>query len=223
MHFSLSLSITLISMIFLLNPINTFDVSKLKAASTTDQIMIVSSNNPDSSYATFYYYLKDTTGNWKEYIKAEAHIGKSGLGKTKEGDNKTPIGQFKFTKYFGVADNPGTSVPYIKLDDSMYWNCDSKSNRYNQMVYTDFYNDFDKSVSEHLITETTAYKYAMNINYNEEGIPYKGSAIFFHCFTKNPYTAGCVAVSEETIINVYKKINQNCIIIIDIEDNIYNY
>ena len=217
-----SLLLILISIISLSKKINTFDVSKLKISSTTDQIMIVTGKY-DTSYANFYYYIKNSNGNWEEYLKTEAHIGKNGLGKTKEGDYKTPIGKFKFTRYFGVAENPGTNVPYIKLDDSMYWDCDSKSTRYNQMVYTDYYNDFDKSVSEHLITETVAYKYAMNINYNEEGVPYKGSAIFLHCFTKNPYTAGCVALNEESMINVYKKINENCVIIIDSEENISNY
>ena len=50
------------------------------------------------------------------------------------GDKKTPIGVFKFTKYFGVADNPGTKLPYVKLNEYNYWNGDSSSKKYNQFV-----------------------------------------------------------------------------------------
>ena len=73
------------------------------------------------------------------------------------------------------------------------------------------------------IDETTAYQYAMNINYNEEGIPYKGSAIFLHCYTKNPYTAGCVALPYSYMETVLKNVSKNARIIIDLKENIYNY
>ena len=55
------------------------------------------------------------------------------------------------------------------------------------MVNIETYTDFDRNQSEHLIEYNTAYQYSMNINYNEEGNPFKVSAIFLHCFTQNPY------------------------------------
>ena len=202
--------------------IEVFDVSKLKVASQTDQIMIVVPSNKDSYYAHFYYYVKKQN-LWFEFLNSEAHIGYKGLGKEKEGDKKTPKGIFKFNSYFGIADNPGTKLPYIKLNNSLYWNGDSNSDRYNQMVNIETYKNFDKSQSEHLIDEKTAYQYAMNINYNEEGIPYKGSAIFLHCYTKNPYTAGCVALPHSYMEIVLKNVSKNARIIIDLKENIYNY
>ena len=200
----------------------TFDISKLKVALQTDQIMIVVPLNKDSYSANFYYYIK-RQNVWFEYFQSEAHIGYKGLGKQKEGDQKTPQGIFKFNSYFGIADNPGTKLPYIKLNNSLYWNGDSNSDRYNQMVNIETYQNFDKSKSEHLIDETLAYQYAMNINYNEEGIPYKGSAIFLHCYTKNPYTAGCVALPYTYMESVLKNVSKNARIIIDLKENIYNY
>ena len=183
----------------------TYDVSKLRLSKTTDQIMLVIPPNPRSYSAKFLFYVKN--GNtWNEYIKSEAHIGKNGLGKQKEGDNKTPIGAFRFTKYFGVADNPGTKLPYVKLNEYHYWDGDSNSKKYNQFVDTREYNEFNKQASEHLYTYKKAYKYAMNISYNEKGVPNKGSAIFLHCYTNNPYTAGCVALPEEIMLKVMKKV-----------------
>jgi L,D-peptidoglycan transpeptidase YkuD (ErfK/YbiS/YcfS/YnhG family) len=219
-------SLFLLSLIFSLKLdfINslTYDVSKLRLSKTTDQIMLVIPPNPRSYSAKFLFYVKN--GNtWNEYIKSEAHIGKNGLGKQKEGDNKTPIGAFRFTKYFGVADNPGTKLPYVKLNEYHYWDGDSNSKKYNQFVDTREYNEFDKNASEHLFVYKTAYKYAMNINYNEKGEPHKGSAIFLHCYTNNPYTAGCVALPENNMVKVMKKVNKNCRIVIDLVQNIHKY
>ena len=142
---------------------NAFDVSKLKIASTTDQIMIVTPFRYTSSIASFHYYIKKGE-EWEEILSSQAYIGRDGLGLHSENDVKSPIGLFNFTKFFGIADNPGTKVPYIKLNDSLYWVSDPKSSKYNQMVNIETFTDFDTKLSEHLIDETDAYKYAMNIN-----------------------------------------------------------
>ena len=222
MRIGYSIFIILIFNLFLVKSYLTFDVEKLKISKTTDQIMIVVADNYKSYNATFYYYLK--VGKiWKEVMKVKAYIGRDGLGLENEKDVKSPIGAFKFNKYFGIADNPGIKLPYVKINESLYWNCDSKSDRYNLMVNIETYTDFNTSLSEHLIEETLCYKYAMNINYNEERIPYKGSAIFLHCVNEKLYTGGCVALSEADMIKVFKLINKNAVIIIDVKENIYNY
>ena len=205
------------------NPI--FDVSKLKVSSETDQIMLVIPESYSSYSAKFYYYIKGPDDKWKEIINCDAHIGKDGLGKVKEGgEYKSPIGKFKFNYYFGIQDNPGTKMPYLKVKESHWWNCDSTKKEYNTMIDTDEYgNDFDKKPSEQIIKYELAYAYAMNISYNEERIPGKGSAIFLHCFTLNPYTFGCVAIPKEKMIKVLINVNEKCIIIIDEGKNICNY
>ena len=174
------------------------EISKLKISKDTDQIMIVIPEKYTSSLATFLYYIKEGE-KWKEFLKSEAYIGRDGLGLHSEDDVKSPIGLFNFTKFFGIEDNPGTKVPYIKLNESLYWVSDPKSPKYNQMVNIKTFNDFDIKLSEHLIDETEAYKYAMNINYNPNGIPGIGSAIFLHCSTKTLYTMGCVSIPEENM------------------------
>ena len=203
-------------------PYLTYDISKLKISSETDQIMLVIPRYYKSYKADFYYYIKNED-KWTEFLVSQAAIGRDGLGLKSEYDVKSPVGSFKFNKYFGIEDNPGTKMPYIKLNDSLYWNSDSSSSRYNQMVNIETYTDFNKDISEHLIEETVAYRYAMNINYNEQAVPYKGSAIFLHCTNNIPYTAGCVAIPEKNMIKVLQNVNKNAVIIIDIEDNIYKY
>ena len=43
-----------------------------------------------SSYATVSMHTKDTDGYWKDNYSVSARIGKNGIGKTREGDGKTP-------------------------------------------------------------------------------------------------------------------------------------
>ena len=209
---------------YLVNSSPTFDITKLKASSETDQIMIVIPYSYTSQQGRFYYYIKKEDGKWHEIINTESHIGANGLGKEKEGDNKTPVGKFTFSTFFGIYDNPGTKMPYIKVNDSIWWNCDSNSPDYNVMVNTDDYTkEFDRDESEHIIQYNPGYEYIMNINYNLDRTPRKGCAIFLHCFTNNPYTGGCVAISKENMKKVITTANEKSIIIIDELKNIYNY
>ena len=219
------ISIIILSFIAFINSDSepVFDVSKLKISSKTDQIMLVIPKKYDSYPAELYYYIK--SGNkWNEFLKTKAKIGRDGLGLQSEYDMKSPVGCFKFNKYFGIAKNPGTNMTYIQLNSSLYWVSDPKSSRYNQMVNIETFKDFNEQISEHLIEEAIAYQYVMSINYNEEAIPYKGSAIFLHCFKTNvTFTAGCVAVSKDDMINILKNVSEDAMIIIDVKDNIYNY
>ena len=202
----------------------TFDITKLKTSLETDQIMLVIPYSYTSSLARFYYYVKKDDGKWHEIINTESHIGYNGLGKQREGDLKTPIGKFNFTLFFGKEGNPGTKLPYIKVNDTVWWNCDLNSKEYNTMISTDNYHkDFNKKQSEHIIDQQKGYEYIMNINYNPERIAPRGCAIFLHGFTDNYFTEGCVAIPQEKLKKVITMANENSVIIIDELKNIYNY
>ena len=222
----------LLLFIFILSIINkyfvnlspTFDVTKLKVSKETDQIMIVIPYSYTSYQGRFYYYIKSEEGKWNEIINTESHIGENGLGKQIEGDKKTPVGKFSFSSFFGINDNPGTKLPYIQVNDSIWWNCDSNSSDYNTMINTDYYTkDFVRNESEHIIEINPGYEYIMNINYNPDRTSRKGCAIFLHCFTEKPYTGGCVAVNKENMKKIITTANEKSIIIIDELKNIYNY
>ena len=184
----------------------------LETASKTDQFILV--RYTDASNADFRMYEKNDGGEWLEVISTSAYIGKNGMGKTREGDAKTPVGEFHFTMAFGRKDDPGCPIGYRKVDETDYWCGDSNSPLYNQFVSTRNYNNFNKDDSEHIIDYNPQYNYALNISYNEDGTPGKGSAIFLHCQGLKKYTGGCVSVTEEVMKNILKRVHKNCLILI---------
>lgn len=193
----------------------------IKAAEDAEQLVIVSGTK--GSNAKFYFYEKNSNGEWDEIISCPAYIGKKGWGKTKEGDSKTPRGVYHFTMAFGINDDPGCALGYTKVDETHYWNGDSNSEKYNQFVSTRDYKNFTKKESEHIIDYDLAYKYCLNISWNEDGTPHKGSAIFLHCYTKNKFTGGCVAIPEEKMIEVLRHVKNNCVIVMDESKNLKKY
>ena len=196
-------------------------VSSLKAAENASQLAIVSRTN--GSNALFSFHEKDDTGTWREIVSCPAYIGKKGLGKTREGDMKTPVGVYTFTMAFGILEDPGCPMGYTKVDESHYWVGDSNSDRYNQFVSTRDYDSFNRKQSEHIIDYDLAYKYCLNISWNDNGTPNKGSAIFLHCQTKNKYTGGCVAIPEKDMRKVIQHVNHGCVVVIDSVKNIRSY
>ena len=198
------------------------DVSKFKVASSTNQIILVIPPNYTSTDAMLYFFIKE--GNtWNLRIEAKAYIGKNGLGKEVQGDKKTPIGVYKFNRYFGIEENPGTNLPYVKINESHYWDGDSNSKNYNTLVNIETYKDFETSESEHLIDYNPGYEYSLNIDYNKAQIPKKGAGIFLHCFTRSQFTAGCVAIHKNDLYNIYQEINKDCHIIINTKENLTQY
>ncbi|MCR5346811.1 MAG: L,D-transpeptidase family protein [Fretibacterium sp.] len=196
-------------------------VADLKAVKDAEQIVIVSGTK--GSNADFSMHEKDEDGQWHQVLSAQAYIGKKGWGKKREGDGKTPVGVFRFTMAFGIKADPGCPMGYTQVDDTHYWNGDSNSPRYNQFVSTRDGDKFSRKSSEHIVDYTLAYPYVLNISYNEEGTPNRGSAIFLHCYTRNHYTAGCVAIPEKVMIEVLKRVKDNCVVVMDQGKNIRRY
>ena len=196
-------------------------VKDLDVAQTTTQIIVVAA---EGTHATVSMHTKDENGIWNEDFSTSGRVGKNGIGKTKEGDGKTPVGVYKFNKAFGILSNPGiSSMPYLQVDETHHWVDDPNSAYYNQCVSTrDVVADWNSS--EHLYKVSPHYNYALALNYNEECKPNAGSAIFLHCASKSfGTTAGCIAISESYMIQVMKNLRSDCIIIIDNTANIYNY
>lgn len=139
-------------------------------------------------------------------IKTNAYIGKSGITKDKkEGDLKTPIGEFELGIILGMnsEEKNKNGLKYTQINKEMYWVDDCKSKYYNQLVEISKV-EKDWNSAEHLIDYKVQYEYLIEIKTNPNNIPRKGSAIFLHC-TNNCPTAGCVAIDKESM----KKIVQN--------------
>lgn len=159
---------------------------------------------------------RQPTGGWHEILRSPCYIGKNGLGKTREGDQKTPVGIFRFTTAFGIRPNPGTMLPYIQVNDSHYWVDDGNSAYYNQFVSTDTV-EKDWHSAEHLTGIGSAYNYALALSYNPKCTPGLGSAVFLHCSTGSA-TSGCIAVPERCMEKILQNVLPDCPVIIGSAD-----
>lgn len=182
-----------------------------------DQLIVVAASGMNSSDSVVSMHERNSDGDWVQIFSVSGYVGVDGLIYDEdryEGCGRTPIGTYKFTKAFGIAPDPGCAIPYTELTDDLYWSGDYNEH-YNQMVSINDYPDLDTSNSEHLVDYDPAYQYCLNIGFNRECTAGRGSAIFLHCFGSNPYTAGCVAVSEDTMVEILQRVEPNCVIVID--------
>ena len=190
----------------------------------TNQMLIVAASGMDKTTCNVSMHERDEAGNWIQILSVDGYVGKNGMvfdSERKEGCGKTPIGVYHFNKAFGIADDPGCAIPYVKVTKDLYWSSDMRDGmHYNEMVSINDYPDLDKKNSEHLIDYTKAYQYCLNINFNDECTPGRGSAIFLHCTGNNKYTAGCVAVSKDTMVKIMKCVDPECLVVIDTKANL---
>ncbi len=153
---------------------------------------------------------KDKDG-FNSDFNCHAYIGKNGIGKEKEGDSKTPLGDFGIIQAFGIKANPGTTIEYLNINKNHYC-CDEDCQYYNKIIDAEAVNH--KCKGEHIIDYVPQYNYGFFLDYNKDGIYPKGSAIFFHVKGKRPYTAGCIAVKEEDMVTILKAIDANTRVIV---------
>lgn len=142
---------------------------------------------------------------WSCVLRAEGTVGKNGVSeKSREGDLCTPRGCYNLGFAFGTEKLDGLNIEYRQINNSCYWIDDPESPLYNQWVESSI---ISWKSAEHLADYPQAYKYSVVIDYNMSPvIPYKGSAIFLHCMT-GAYTAGCVAVPEDDMLNIMKRLD----------------
>ena len=176
---------------------------KLKPRDDIRVLLIVDhSEDCDVSSAWAYFLTKSDSGRWSLSFKEMAYIGKNGLGKTREGDNKTPTGFFNINGAFGILENPGTDLCYIRINDTTYACDDLDSENYNKII--DVKGMKHNCNGEKMLDYVPAYNYGLVIDYNRECLPFLGSNIFIHCFGKHKYTGGCIALSEKSVKDILK-------------------
>lgn len=197
-------------------------VQSLDAAETAEQMLIVAAFDETATDAWVSLHEKAKDGSWHMVMTSPGFIGKNGLGKTKEGDSKTPTGVFHFNRAFGIAEDPGCAIPYVKADDRTYWSGDQREGyHYNELVSLNDLPDLNTEDSEHITDYHYHYQYCLNISYNEEGTPGLGSAIFLHCLAPaKPFTGGCVSIPEDHMKYVMQKVDENTVVVIDTYENL---
>lgn len=175
--------------------------------SVVRQIILVEQSVSEPTVAKLFLLTKGENGVWNEMLQCKAYLGRNGIDKVREGDARTPTGDFGMLMAFGAKDDPGSVVPYTKLTNTMYL-CGDKE-FYNQFIDVSKVNHTCSSNSEHLLSYIPQYNYALFFDYNKENVYGKGSAIFLHCFGDYSYTMGCVAVAEENMIKILRTVDRD--------------
>ncbi|QTE67991.1 L,D-transpeptidase family protein [Clostridiales bacterium] len=193
-------------------------VVNLPPAQDAEQLLIVAGMGMDKTAATISMHRKDADGNWKQILSTPGFVGKNGLcadADHKEGCAQTPVGIYRFNKAFGIAPDPGCAIPYIQVDENTYWSGDP-DRQYNQMVDIRDVPELVMDDSEHIVDYDYQYQYCLNISFNEDGTPGRGSAIFLHCFGPwKPWTGGCVSVPENIMKKIMQNVREDCVVVID--------
>lgn len=150
------------------------------------------------------YCLESMERGWKVvYGPFECNIGRNGMGKTREGDGKTPEGVFELGSAFGQGGAPeGSNWPWRETSETDVWVEDSNSKYYNQYVDSASVERDWGNFEKLLITK---YRTAIEVKYNSDNIPGLGSAIFLHVWgNANDTTGGCTSMEETTIRTLLK-------------------
>lgn len=193
-------------------------VAALPAAQESTQLFVVAGIGMDKTTGFVSMHQKDETGAWKQLLSTPGFVGKNGLcadADHREGCAQTPVGVYRFNKAFGIAADPGCAIPYVQVDGDAYWSGDP-DRHYNQMVDIRDVPDLLLDDSEHILDYDLQYQYCLNISFNEEGTPGRGSAIFLHCFgPQKPWTGGCVAVPENIMKRIMQTVRPDCVVVID--------
>ena len=193
-------------------------VRNLPAAQDASQLFVVAAMGMDKTTAFVSMHQKDENGQWKQILSTPGFVGRNGLCPDQdhaEGCGQTPVGVYRFNKAFGIAADPGCALPYVQVDENTWWSGDP-DRHYNEMVDLRDVPDLAMGDSEHIVDYEYQYQYCLNISFNEEGTPGRGSAIFLHCFgPAKPYTGGCVAVPENIMKLIMQSVHGDCVVVID--------
>tara|TARA_Y100000389_G_scaffold165145_1_gene169224 strand:- start:9 stop:503 length:495 start_codon:yes stop_codon:yes gene_type:complete len=137
-------------------------------------------------------------------------IGKKGSTRIKkEGDKKTPKGNFRIENLYFRKDRkskPSTLLKCITIKKNMGW-CDDVRfpKRYNKLFKIE-----KKIRHEKLNRKDYRYDFLIPIKYNfDKPITGKGSCIFIHLTKDFKPTAGCVALKEKDFLVMIRLIKKN--------------
>jgi L,D-peptidoglycan transpeptidase YkuD (ErfK/YbiS/YcfS/YnhG family) len=170
---------------------------------TAGQLITVRVSSPTATVGLLRAYDR-VDGAWKLRIgPVTARVGAAGVGQAREGSTRTQAGDFRMTEAFGRRTDPGTRMPWFTATTRDWWDGNVGSPTYNQHVVR---TTSPGGASENLYNAGAVYDYAAVIGYNLDGTPGAGSAFFLHV-SNGTSTAGCVAVSKTTMVQLLRWMN----------------
>jgi L,D-peptidoglycan transpeptidase YkuD (ErfK/YbiS/YcfS/YnhG family) len=167
-------------------------------------------NTKDSSVTVQVFALERQNDRWVcAFDAVDGVIGRKGFappGEKREGDGRTPSGIFPLMLTFGYEPSFPTRMPYWQITEDDLWVDDIHAEDYNRWVKRGMTR---ASSFEVMKREDGLYKCGIVVEYNTNPVVKgHGSAIFFHIWRgKGKPTAGCVALSEETLTRILRWLN----------------
>ena len=149
-----------------------------------------------------HIFLKKKILYFRDY-KIKCSIGKRGLtSKKREGDLKTPLGNFKFNLLLYRKDRIkkiNTKIKKKAIKRNFGWCDDPNSSNYNKLVKFPF-----SQSAERLYLKENIYDLILVINFNTKPIiKRRGSAIFLHIANKKfSATKGCIAIKKKSLMKI---------------------
>lgn len=194
-----------------------FSPEQVAGAGDADQLIVVTAASLRSKTATLRAYERAKNGTWREVMGATpAFLGYGGLAlgpKRRQGTGTTPTGTYEILRGFGRSADPGTRLPYVKVDRNDAWT-------YNPRVPATYnlFQDADVSWAsygnyvERLWSYGRQYDYVAVLDYNlpdgkvsrsSRGVrrtsapadTRAGGGIFLHVSKGEP-TAGCISIER---------------------------
>ena len=189
------------------------ELAAMSAAAGTDaatfefsQLVTVKS---DGDTALISCYEKNADGSWAQAAiePEQGFVGRMGVStEANENASYTPFGVYPLGTAFGIKENPGTKLDWFDVTESSYWVDDPESAYYNQHV--EGAENADWNSAEHLIDVSPNYNYAALIGYNTDPVEKGAGSAFFLHVGSSP-TAGCVAVSENKMVEILKWLDKS--------------
>ena len=162
------------------------------------------------SDAKVRFYLKEN-GRWRLARRGSAFIGKNGVGKTMEGDAKTPEGELRPLRAFGILPDPGCRMPYLRVVPGTVA-CDEQGPNYNRIVQTGSTEPQKGCGGERMWELSPEYDYGIETDYNAAGVWPLGSAIFVHCKGHKSWTGGCIALDRRLMRQILQASDSGLVI-----------
>ncbi|MQY21134.1 L,D-transpeptidase family protein [Nocardia macrotermitis] len=171
----------------------------------TDQLVTVLVAGPGSTSGSLQAWQRSGAGWTSALAPVQVRVGTQGVGQTREGMNRTPLGTFGLPSAFGRQANPGTRMPYRQIGASDWWVSDTNSAQYNTYQHcAPGTCPFDEGAGENLGRVGTSYDYAIVIGYNTAPVRRgAGSAFFVHVDAGIP-SQGCVETPRNSVVALLK-------------------
>jgi L,D-peptidoglycan transpeptidase YkuD (ErfK/YbiS/YcfS/YnhG family) len=182
----------------------------------TQLITAVSNGTTNTARDGTLTWWKKVGPRWVKVGSTAARFGTNGLSDNRvEGNGTTPTGIFTLPMAFGRKADPGTEMPWHKVNSGSWWNENSLDANYNSWQPncppSVCWEASTRSAhsSEHLADYDPQYNYSVVIGFNTGMVKVRpparpsGSGIFLHVFGSG-HTAGCVSVSQSALVSILR-------------------